>query len=754
MSAANSSSDSDQNVTYRISDDICGGMALVIVKEEAVSDVESSSDEFYEFVETSLPVDVVCSELQDANKTPEHGSILLNLLSDSALQNYQHVYRDDENTLNTDSKSSLKLHLVENEDRVKKCQKKSKLSQSLELVSKKVVQIEGQKSETETQVCKPGKFKSVQCNKAFGHKNRLQMHEIGHEQCRNHHNSFQEQEVIIVKEEVLSDDEVVLNDVSADKRYNTGGTSVAVSVQCFENENDNSVSQANNSSDCGSNVLEVLSDSAVRNYHTYNDAESASGSNSKSVNVHLVNNKDRTRTHQKLVDFVRAVNVNVKKLTNERHLKTARSYMTPPVEYEFKCQECSETFELKSHLVMHEISHEQYRRYESVCKQSDRKKRSQSDLDRKFKCKECSETFELKSHLVMHEISHEQYRRYESVSSPIYAKQSQSGLEHKLKCKVCCKTFELKSDLVMHKISHLQCRRYKSLSRSDYTKQPQSGQHVYKCKECNAVFELRSIFIQHELLHKKQSSKLCRCRSVPSASVSDLCTCVVRVCILCSTSFFASVRLRNWTLCIRCFLRVDRQIKKNQASAAKTQASKRFKNKMTNGKLFTAVTDIKRLCYSCGEMCVSVVKYGPSWMCNNCWSARFSPKWVAYSLGLNNETLQQESAECRSLSCTYCLRNHECFDKSLDLLNQCTWFDVVNVSEDDDMEWNESEEEDEEMVIDTTQVSDSNDSSSSSKVILCERTGELIDLRFEADTSASDKNTSHAEEESSEKSCN
>lgn len=155
---------SDQNVPYRISDEIYGDTAVIIVKKEALSDdenIQSSDrvDEFYEFVDTSLPVDVVCSELQNASKTPENGSILLNLLTDSALKNYQQTCKNGVTTLKTYSKSSLKLNLVGNEVEFRKCRKQSRLKRSVKLVSQTVVQRGAEKSEIETQECQPGKFK-------------------------------------------------------------------------------------------------------------------------------------------------------------------------------------------------------------------------------------------------------------------------------------------------------------------------------------------------------------------------------------------------------------------------------------------------------------------------------------------------------------------------------------------------------------------------------------------------------------------
>jgi hypothetical protein len=87
----NNSFDNDQDVMYRILDEMYGDMVVVIVTKETMSDDESilncdSSNEFCEFVDTSLSVDVVCSELQNANVTPEHDCILLNLPSESTLK--------------------------------------------------------------------------------------------------------------------------------------------------------------------------------------------------------------------------------------------------------------------------------------------------------------------------------------------------------------------------------------------------------------------------------------------------------------------------------------------------------------------------------------------------------------------------------------------------------------------------------------------------------------------------------------------
>jgi hypothetical protein len=648
--------DSDPDVTFRISDENCADVTVVIVEKDAMSDDESvlNCDSNDKCADTSLPMDVECLELmrdssvQNANKTQELDSVFANLLADPTRNSHKHIYEDVETTLNTDS-DSFKLHVVEIKDGIKKCQKQSKLT-SLKECSNKVVQLVPQLSETiETQGSQPNvrRLKYIQCNEMFGPKSHLEIHEIDNEQFGSYDNSFPRQEIVIVKEEVLSDDEGILNDASSDEHYNAGGTSLPVNVECSEVENDDCVRHANN----------------TLNHVTHG-----------------------IRKHQKRINFVRSVNVDVKNVVQQQQLEvkpmTVPSYMAPAVQHQFRCGECSETFELKSRLVMHEISHEQF-------------------------------------------------------------------------------------------------RRYSSLSRPNFMKQ--SAQDIYSCRECSANFELKSHFLLHELWHEKQRTKLCRCKSAPSASTSDLCTCVVRLCNLCGKSFFASVRLRNWASCMRCFLQINSKQKIKSATAGKMHQirvkeipSKRMRNKRSNRNFVTSVTDVKRLCYSCGNMCANVVKFGTSWMCYDCWNARLKRKGVGTPLALNNEVLQQESTGYPGLNCTYCLRlcplqslqpNHQCFHKSvylkeyddfddykigchfllssvekpfeqsylqndLILFNQPTWFNDFNESED---------EQDGEMVIDTTQVSDINDDSSSSKVILCDKTGKLIDLRSEADAAASDK---------------
>lgn len=62
--------------------------------------------------------------------------------------------------------------------------------------------------------------------------------------------------------------------------------------------------------------------------------------------------------------------------------------------------------------------------------------------------------------------------------------------------------------------------------------------------------------------------------------------------------------------------------------------------------------------------------------------------------------------------------------------NQSACFNSFNTTED---------EQEGDMVIDTTEVSDVKDGSSFSNVILCDKTGELIVLRCEDKTSASDE---------------
>jgi ribosomal protein L31 len=496
--------DSDPDENY-------GDMAVVMVKEEALSDDESilncdSIDDFYEFADTSLPVDVECSELvkdnviQATNETPKHGSILVSLLADSTLKSYQQMYRDVGTTMNTVSESSLKFNLIGNKNVIEKYQHQSEVTSPLKVDRGKVVQLEPQKSQTvETQVSQPAEhqFKCLHCSKVFELKSQLELHEIGHKQFKSCSNSLSRQEVITVKEEVLSDDEVVVNDASANEYYNIEGTSLPANVQCLEIENPNSLSLGSNTSNNGLNVAEVCANSTLKNYHGIcND--------SKLAKLCLVPNKDGTRKHEKHTTNLGSVNVNVKNVMRQKRFKTkpkiARCYGTS-VEHRFKCQECSETFELKSYLVNHEISHDHYRKYKApprvdYVKRSHTpnhvgsvnvnvKKVMQQQHERKTRCAPSS--------FAMCYLLNQSYRTNYLSSVKVNKRKVQRRLKtkpmvepicdttsqgHKFKCQECGATFELKSCLVMHEISHEQCRRYRSLPVLKHMKQARATYSV------------------------------------------------------------------------------------------------------------------------------------------------------------------------------------------------------------------------------------------------------------------------------------
>lgn len=495
--------DSDPDVTFRISDENYGDMAVVTVKEEPLSDDESilncdSIDDFYEFADTSLPVDVGCSELvkdnviQATNEVPKHGSILVSLLADSTLKSYHQMYRDVGTTMNTVSESSLKFNLVGNKNVMEKYQCQSKLTRPLIVDRGKVVQLEPQKSQTvKTQVSEPDEhqFKCLQCSEVFELKSQLEMHEIGQMQFKNCSSSLSRQEVITVKEEVLSDDEVVMNDASANEYYDIEGTSLPVDGD-LEIKNPNSVSLGSNTSDNGLNVVEVCADSMLKNYHgIYNDVESALGSDSKSVKLNPVANKDGTRKHEKHTTNLGSANMNVTKVMQQQQFKTKpkfeRVYGTPSVEHRFKCQECSETFELKSYLVNHEISHDHFRKY---------KQRPKVDYVKRSHTTNCAGSVNMNVTKVMQQqperkprfapssfamcyLLNRSYRTNYLSSVKVNKKKVQRQFKtkptveppcdtstegHRFKCKECGETFELKSCLLMHEISHEQCRRYSS----------------------------------------------------------------------------------------------------------------------------------------------------------------------------------------------------------------------------------------------------------------------------------------------------
>jgi len=684
-------------------------MAGVIVKEEALSDEWilncDSVEEVYEFADTSLPIDLECSEqikecsILNTNKTPKHSSILLTLLPNSTLKSYQQTYKHVEDTSNTNSKLPLKLNVVGNQGEIDKCDKQLTLTKSVKVGKEKVVYLGRQKSENETvgsQGSQSGErqFKCIHCNRIFGHESHLKVHMIGHNQSESCCLS-PEREIVIVKEEVLSDDEGALNYSSVSECENNGYISCPVDTKFLEVDGNNFVA-LENKTDCGSNIIGVLTVSALENFNSYKDLKSVLGIHSEPVKQHLGNNSDAIRKLESHINCGRSVKVNGKKVKRQVQLETkpvtAPLYAAVSPENRFQCQECSETFELKSHLVMHEIGHEKYRKYGP-------------------------------------------YPRYH------------------------------------------------------FSRQLRSDQPIYQCKECNIDFELKSCFTLHELMHDKQRIRPCNCRSASLASASDLCTCVVRVCVSCCRRFFASCRLRNWTLCVKCLLAGDSQGYGNSSTAVKTEKikveklqSKRNRSKMPNKKVFPSLVYVIRCCFSCGKVSANNNELGSLWMCYECWNARLKYKKVNNFLGLSKEIVPQGTAEYLRPNCAYCLKlyplrsnwsNYQCFHKSeylkghdvddfevgqqfllpsteksfepsylqseMIMWNQSSWFDDFNKSED---------EQEGEMVVDKTEVSDVIDGSSLSNVILCDKTGELIDLKSEDGLLASDENAEfHSEGE-------
>lgn len=500
--------DSDPDVTFRTSDENYGDMAVTF-KEEALSDDESilncdSIDDFYEFADTSLPVDVECSELvkdnviQASNETPKHGSILVSLLAASPLKSYQQMYIDVGTTMNTISES-----LIGNKNIIEKYQHQSEVTSPLKIDRGKVVQLEPQTSQTvETQMCQPveHQFKCLHCSEVFELKSQLEMHEIDHKQFKSCSNSLSRQEVITVKEEVLSDDEVFMNDASANEYYNTEGTSIPANVQCSEIENPNSVSLGRNMSDNGLNVIDVYANSTLKNHHGIcNDMDSALGSDSELVKLCLAPNKDAIRKHGKYTTNFGSVNRNVKNVMRQQQFemepKIARCY-GKSVEHQFKCQECGETFELKSYLVNHELSHDRYRQYKppprveyvkpthtTNCAES-----VNANVKKAMQQEHEGQTSSAPSSFATCYIMNQSYRKNYLNSVKVNKKKVQRRLKRltrpvvqptcdtsseglRFKCQECGENFDLKSCLVMHEVSHEHSRRYSSLPKLKYTEQ-------------------------------------------------------------------------------------------------------------------------------------------------------------------------------------------------------------------------------------------------------------------------------------------
>jgi hypothetical protein len=412
---------SDPCVTHSTSGESNGDMAVVTVKEETLSDELllncESIEEFYEFADTSLPIDLECSELikecsiLNTNKTPKHSSILVTLLPDSKLKSYQQTYKHAEDSWNT-NKSALKQNVVGNKGETKKCDKQPTLTKSVKVDKEKVVHLGPQKSEIETvgsQGFQSGEHQ-FKCSRIFGYERHLKMHVIGHNQFESCSLS-PEQEIVIVKEEVLSDDEGASNYAAVSEYDNNGYISCPVDTKFLEVNGNNCVA-LENKTDCGSNIIGVLTGSDVENFNSYKDLKSDLVINSEPVKQHLGNNSDAIRKLESRKNCGRSVKVNGKKVKQQLQLETkpttVPSYAAVPPERRFHCQECSETFELKSCLVMHEISHENYRKY-GPYPRYDFSKRLQSDKPI-YQCKESNAEFELKSCFTLHELMHDKRR--------------------------------------------------------------------------------------------------------------------------------------------------------------------------------------------------------------------------------------------------------------------------------------------------------------------------------------------------------
>jgi transposase-like protein len=578
--------DSDPEMTDRTSDENYGDMAVITVKEEALSDDESilncdSIDDFYEFADTSLPVDGECLELvkgnviQATNVMPKHGSILVNLLADSTLKSYKQMHRDVETTVNIFSKSILKRNLMGNKNGIEKCKQQPKPTRPFKANGGKALELEPQKFRTiKTQVSQPvePQLKCLKCSKVFEHKRQLEMHEIDHKQFKSCSNSLPKQEVITVKEEVLSDDEVVMNDASTNQYYNIEGTSLPVNVEYLEMENPNSVHLENNTSNNNLNAIGVSSDSILKNYHAIcKDIKSTSGSDSKLVKRHFIAHKDGTMKQETHRADNGSVNTNVKNVMQLQKFKTkpkiAHWYGTSSAERRFKCQECNETFELKSYLLNHELSHERHRKYAykppPVVDYVKRSHTTNLAESVNVKVKQVIQQQQHKrkpwiapSSFAMCYLLNQSYRRKYLSSVKVNKRKVQwqqrletkpisestcdtSSKKHRFRCQECSETFELKSCLVMHEISHEWCKRYNlrpalermkqasatycvgSVNMTDKNKtamqqknievkpiteatdETPSVGHRLKCQECSQTFKLKSQLVMHEIAHEQ-----------------------------------------------------------------------------------------------------------------------------------------------------------------------------------------------------------------------------------------------------------
>lgn len=137
-------------------------------------------------------------------------------------------------------------------------------------------------------------------------------------------------------------------------------------------------------------------------------------------------------------------------------------------EGEYKCDQCPKSFQWKSNLVRHQVTHDEDRRY--PCENCDKVFTDPSNLQRHIRsqhvgarchaCSECGKTFATSSGLKQHQHIHSSVKPFQ--------------------CEVCLKAYTQFSNLCRHKRMHADCRQQ------------------IKCKDCGQAFSTVTSLSKHK----------------------------------------------------------------------------------------------------------------------------------------------------------------------------------------------------------------------------------------------------------------